>query len=30
MRDGVFISVHPSITKEMIEFIDKVIGKLCG
>jgi CDP-6-deoxy-D-xylo-4-hexulose-3-dehydrase len=29
MRDGVFISVHPSITKEMIEFIDKVIGKLC-
>lgn len=29
MKDGMFLSVHPSITKEMIEFIDKVIGELC-
>jgi len=29
MKDGMFLSVHPSITKEMIEFIDKVIGEIC-
>lgn len=30
MRDGMFLSVHPSITPEMIAFIDEVIGKLCA
>lgn len=29
MANGVFISVHPSITDEMIQFIDKVLGDLC-
>lgn len=29
MKDGMFLSVHPSITKEMIEFIDKVVGEIC-
>jgi CDP-4-dehydro-6-deoxyglucose reductase, E1 len=29
MRDGMFLSVHPSITPEMIAFIDEVIGGLC-
>lgn len=28
MSDGMFLSVHPSITKEMIEFIDEVLGSL--
>lgn len=28
MKSGVFISVHPSITEEMINFIDKVLGYL--
>lgn len=28
MRDGMFLSVHPSITNEMIEFIDQVISKI--
>jgi hypothetical protein len=28
MKDGMFLSVHPSITQEMIDFIDKVIGDL--
>jgi len=28
MRDGMFLSVHPSITKEMIDFIDEVVGSL--
>jgi len=27
MSQGIFISVHPSITEEMIDFIDKVIGE---
>ncbi len=29
MKDGMFLSVHPSITKEMISFIDEVVGNLC-
>jgi len=29
MKDGMFLSVHPSITPEMIAFIDQVIGELC-
>lgn len=29
MKDGMFLSVHPSITDEMIEFIDQVLGGLC-
>lgn len=29
MRDGMFLSVHPSITEEMLSFIDEVIGDLC-
>ena len=28
MRDGMFLSVHPSITDEMITFIDQVISKI--
>jgi CDP-6-deoxy-D-xylo-4-hexulose-3-dehydrase len=28
MRDGMFLSVHPSITPEMISFIEKVINTL--
>lgn len=28
MKDGMFLSVHPSITPEMIAFIDEVIGSL--
>jgi len=28
MRDGMFLSVHPSITKEMIDFIDEAVGSL--
>lgn len=27
MKKGMFLSVHPSITKEMIDFIDETIGK---
>lgn len=30
MFNGMFLSVHPSITPEMIEFIDKVIGEKCS
>lgn len=29
MKDGMFLSVHPSITEEMIEFIDQVVKELC-
>jgi CDP-6-deoxy-D-xylo-4-hexulose-3-dehydrase len=29
MREGVFISVHPSVTAQMISFIDEVIGGIC-
>lgn len=29
MKDGMFLSVHPSITDEMLDFIDKVLGELC-
>jgi CDP-4-dehydro-6-deoxyglucose reductase, E1 len=29
MRDGMFLSVHPSITPEMIAFIDEVVGDIC-
>lgn len=29
MRSGMFLSVHPSITEEMIDFIDQVIGEKC-
>lgn len=28
MKNGVFISVHPSITDEMIAFIDQVLGEI--
>lgn len=28
MKDGMFLSVHPSITPEMIAFIDEVVGGL--
>lgn len=30
MKNGMFLSVHPSITPEMIQFINKVIGELCS
>lgn len=30
MRDGMFLSVHPSITPEMIAFIDEVVGSICA
>ena len=30
MANGMFISVHPSITEEMIEFIDKCVGEICS
>jgi len=30
MFNGMFLSVHPSITKEMIEFIDQCIGEVCS
>lgn len=30
MKDGMFLSVHPSITDEMIEFIDQVVGSICN
>lgn len=29
MANGMFLSVHPSITPEMIEFIDKCVGEVC-
>jgi hypothetical protein len=29
MKDGMFLSVHPSITQEMIDFIDQVVGSIC-
>ena len=29
MRDGMFLSVHPSITQEMIDYIDQVLGDIC-
>lgn len=29
MKDGMFLSVHPSITTEMIDFIDQVMGEIC-
>lgn len=29
MKDGMFLSVHPSIQPEMIEFIDQVIRSIC-
>ncbi len=29
MKDGMFLSVHPSITNEMLDFIDQVLGELC-
>lgn len=29
MKNGMFLSVHPSITEEMLDFIDKVLGDLC-
>jgi len=29
MKDGMFLSVHPSITSEMLDFIDEVLGELC-
>ncbi len=29
MKDGMFLSVHPSITDEMLDFIDEVLGELC-
>lgn len=28
MKDGMFLSVHPSITDEMLDFIDEVVGSL--
>jgi len=30
MINGMFLSVHPSITEEMIDFIDQVIGEKCS
>lgn len=30
MKDGMFLSVHPSITDEMIAFIDHCLGELCS
>lgn len=30
MANGMFLSVHPSITPEMIEFIDKCVGEVCS
>lgn len=29
MLNGMFLSVHPSVTQEMIDFIDQCIGELC-
>lgn len=29
MSNGLFLSVHPSINQDMINFIDKVIGEIC-
>lgn len=29
MFNGMFLSVHPSITPEMIDFIDRCIGEIC-
>lgn len=29
MKNAMFLSVHPSITKEMIDFIDVCVGDLC-
>lgn len=29
MEKGMFLSVHPSVTPEMIAFIDEVVGELC-
>lgn len=29
MRDGMFLSVHPSITPDMIQFIDETVGSIC-